>query len=240
MKKIKVFISSIIEGYEDRRYAAEDAILCLNRDEGFNFEVIRAECFPAFGKKSPQRACLDGVNGSDIYLGIYGESYGWINPMSNKSPTEEEFDEGWKDKNRKHIFAFVEETESKEPRQLEFLKKVEDYVEGRFRKKFANIDALKYEVARALRNSGFEECLQNYLKTVLKKYELAIRPVGVSVNSFPINEIIQLNLIEQHIENESVKKVETIEKFVESPADNSLVLSDAIKDNQKVIIVGNP
>ena len=240
MKKIKVFISSIIEGYEDRRYAAEDAILCLNRDEGFNFEVIRAECFPAFGKKSPQRACLDGVNGSDIYLGIYGESYGWINPMSNKSPTEEEFDEAWKDKNRKHIFAFVEETESKEPRQLEFLKKVEDYIEGRFRKKFANIDALKYEVARALRNSGFEECLQNYLKTVLKKYEFAIRPVGVSVNSFPINEIVQLNLIEQHLENESVKKVETIEKFVESPADSSLVLSDVIKDNQKLIIVGNP
>ncbi|GFP31588.1 P-loop NTPase family protein, partial [Candidatus Hakubella thermalkaliphila] len=37
-----------------------------------------------------------------------------------------------------------------------------------------------------------------------------------------------------------VKEVETIEKFGESPADNSLVLSDAIKDNQKLIIVGNP
>ncbi len=242
MKKIKVFISSIIEGYKDRRDAAEDAILCLNRDEGLNFEVIRAENFPAQGKKSPQRACLDAVNESDIYLGIYGESYGWINPMSNKSPTEEEFDEAWEDKNRKHIFAFVEETAHKDSRQLEFLKKVEDYIEGRFRKNFANIDALKYEVAQALRNSvktSFEECLQNYLKTVLKKYAIIIWPWVVSDNPFPINEIIQLN-IKQHIENESEKEVETIDKFCENPADNSLILSGAIKDNQKLIIVGNP
>lgn len=245
MKKIKVFISSIIKGYEDRRDAAEDAILCSNRDEGFNFEVIRAENFPAQGKKSPQRACLDGVNGSDIYLGIYGESYGWINPMSNKSPTEEEFDEAREDKNRQHIFAFVEETESKEPRQLEFLKKVEDYVEGRFRKKFANIDALKYEVARALRNlvkNSFEECLPNYLETAIKKYELIDIPWGEGINLLPINEVVSLDLIERQQEkkNKSVKEREMSEKPFESPSDSSLVLSDVIKDNQKLIIVGNP
>ncbi|GFP33747.1 hypothetical protein HKBW3S42_02086, partial [Candidatus Hakubella thermalkaliphila] len=134
------------------------------------------------------------------------------NPMSNKSPTEEEFDEARAKKNSKYIFAFVEEMASKDSRQLDFLKKVEDYVEGRFRNKFASIDALKYVVARALRNIvkiSFEECSQTYLASILKKHALVIRPGVVSDNPFPINEIIQLN-IKQHIKNESVKEVETI------------------------------
>jgi len=62
MRKIKVFISSIISGYIDRRDAAEDAITELNRDECFNFNAIRIEAnkHPA-ENKSPQKACLDGV-----------------------------------------------------------------------------------------------------------------------------------------------------------------------------------
>jgi hypothetical protein len=50
-----------------------------------------------------------------MYPGIYGARYGeWINPITGKSPTEEELDEARKDKAKKHILIFIE-TMDKEP-----------------------------------------------------------------------------------------------------------------------------
>lgn len=233
-----------MERYKERRDAVEKVITDLNRDEGFNFEVVRAEDFPALGKKSPQKACLDGVKESDIYLGIYGEKYGgWINPVTDKSPTEEEFDEAWKEKDKKHILIFIDDMD-KEPRQNKFLEKVENYVDGRFRKKFENSNGLKYEVARALRammNANFEESLQNYLNALLKRYGHIIRPWGKNVSALPVSEIVQLELRveEQKEEKKSSTEYAEIERHSEEIS-KRLMVSDAIKKNPRLLIIGDP
>jgi len=43
MRKTRVFISSVIGGYEDQRDAAEGDINDLNHIKGFDFEAIRIE-----------------------------------------------------------------------------------------------------------------------------------------------------------------------------------------------------
>ncbi len=81
----RVFISSVISGFEDFRQAARRAITLLS------FEPVMAEDFPA-QSRSPEAACLDGVRSSDVYVGILGPRYGSLTD-SGRSATEEEFEE---------------------------------------------------------------------------------------------------------------------------------------------------
>ena len=232
MRKIKVFISSVIEGYKDRRDAAEEATVELNRDGRFNFEAVRVDKFPAQDKSS-QKACLDGVNESDIYLGIYGRSYGWKDSPVGLSPTHEEFREA---KNKKPILVFVEDIpdEKREPEQREFFKEVEDYVDGRHRKKFKTVSDLKHEVYRALldlMNAEFEQRLPDYSKSLLQKYERIIRPWGEDIEPLRINEIVQLELMEE--QKDKKQKEEKSERI-----NKTRTLSDALKE-PKLLIVGD-
>ncbi|MGB9497829.1 MAG: DUF4062 domain-containing protein, partial [Dissulfuribacterales bacterium] len=201
-KKTKVFISSVIEGYKDRRGAAEEATIELNRDKGFNFEAIRTESnkHPAEDKSS-QKVCLDGVKECDIYLGIYPKNnYGWVKSPGGISPTHVEFKKARKC--GKQCLIFVENTKEIDPRQSEFLEEVGEYVDGRFWNEFdfKELDRLKHQVYRALlklMESNFEDCLPAYLKSLLCKYELIDVPWNEDVNSLPVSEVVQLELREK-------------------------------------------
>jgi len=245
VRKIKVFISSVIKEYKDRRDAAEDAIIELNRDQGFNFEAIRIEPkkHPAVNK-SPQETCLAGVKECDIYIGIYGKRYGWINPESKRSPTEEEFDEAWR--LGKPIIVFVENTKRREPNQTKFLNKIGKYVEGRFWNEFEaeNLDQLKHMVYRALLNlmkADFKDRLPDYLKTLLQTHERIIGPWEEVIDPLPISEIVQLELrkIERKEKKKSQIEYGEIRENLESPS-KGLSFSDAIKENQRLLIIGDP
>jgi HEAT repeat protein/energy-coupling factor transporter ATP-binding protein EcfA2 len=244
MRKVKVFISSIISGYLDRRDAAEDAITELNHDECFNFNAIRIEANKHPAKnKSPQKACLDGVKESDIYLGIYPRNnYGSkISPL-DISPTHEEFRQAVKE--NKCRLAFIENTKEIDPRQEIFLKEVGDYVEGRFLNIFEhrNVDQLKHLVYRALLNlmkANFKDCLPIYLKALLQRHKQIIRPWEEKIASLPINEIVQLKLVEQEEKKKSQIEYNENERSSKKPS-KSLLFSNAIKENQRLLIVGDP
>ena len=72
MTPTKVFISSVITGFEAQRAAARSAV------ESLRLQPIMAE--RDFGAKpyTSQEACLDGVRQCDIYLGIFGTRYGFV------------------------------------------------------------------------------------------------------------------------------------------------------------------
>jgi HEAT repeat protein/energy-coupling factor transporter ATP-binding protein EcfA2 len=247
MRKVKVFISSVIKGYEDRRDATEEAIMELNRDQGFSFEVIRMEPnkHPAVNK-SPQKACLDGVKECDTYIGIYPRNnYGWEESSTGISPTHEEFRQSVKD--NKCRLVFIENTKETDPKQDVFLKEVGQYVEGHFWNEFEseNVDRLKHIVYRALlnlMNANFKDYLPNYLNTLLQRYEGIIRPWEEDIGSFPISEIVQLELQEEGQE-EGERKTFTEHDQIERPSERlpkSLLFSDAIKKNQMLLIIGDP
>lgn len=136
----RVFVSSLMTGYGAVRAAASRAI------ERSGCEPVRAEDFPA-GTASPRTACLNGVASCDGIVLILGAHYGEPT-VAGISATEEEYREAVRLK--KHIFVFLEAGDH-EPRQQEFVRSVEDYVEGHWRKSFRTPEELEELVEQALR-----------------------------------------------------------------------------------------
>ena len=66
---MKVFISSLVSGYEPLREAARSAVRALRH------EPVMAEDFGAL-PHSPQIACLRGIRESDLVLLILVDRYG--------------------------------------------------------------------------------------------------------------------------------------------------------------------
>lgn len=138
--KARVFFSSVMEGYGAFRDAAADAIRRAGCD------VVRAEEFPA-DTTSPRTACLDGVRSADGVVFLLGQRYGYPTP-SGKSATEEEYEEARRTHER--ILVFLEEVTEREPRQEAFVRSIQDYVGGHWRKTFRNASELANLVAQGL------------------------------------------------------------------------------------------
>jgi len=212
MRKTKIFISSVITGFEKYRDAAEDAIAELNLDKGFNFKAIRIEPnkSPAMNKSS-QKACLDEVKACDIYLGIYGASYGWDDSPVGISPTHEEFRDAKKGKKKCLIFVEKVERIKRDPQQNEFLNEVGDYIEGRFWNKFETSEKLNHLIYRSLlklMESNFKDILPNYLKSLSMKYKQIDRPIVENADSLPTSEVVQLELREEKKKEENKSQIE--------------------------------
>lgn len=136
----RVFLSSVIEGYAPLRDAAAEGI----REAGCS--VVRAEDFPA-STTSPRTACLDGVRSADAVVFLLGHRFGYEAP-SGGSVTQEEYDEA--KRAHKRIFVFLENVTAREPRQEEFVRQVQDYVAGHWRKTFNHAAELATLVEQAL------------------------------------------------------------------------------------------
>ena len=134
----RVFVSSVMEDYGGIRDAASRGI----REAGC--EPVRAEDFSA-ASVSPRNACLDGVRSADALVLLLGGRYGFVGPPG-LAATEEEYDQARR--HHKHIFVFLQRGVSREPRQQAFVDKVQDYVDGHWRKVFDDPEDLS-ELVRA-------------------------------------------------------------------------------------------
>ena len=141
----KVFVSSVMNGFEEERAVARDAV------DAAGYLPVMAE---TFGPQplSSRAACLEGVRRSDIYLGIAAGRYGWIPEGDEVSVTEAEFVEA-----RRldlPILWVVQEGVEREDAQEEFIRRFSDYDEGYFRGTFRDRGDLAVQISRALRNVG--------------------------------------------------------------------------------------
>ncbi len=138
---MKIFVSSVMQGYEEFREAAFSAIVSLDH------ELIRAEDFPS-STSSSRVACLQGVRQADLVVLILGERYGWSETQSGLSPTHEEFREA---ADQGKVIPFVQAGVEREPQQSRFVAELEDYDSGNHRgRTFATPDELRIEVTRAI------------------------------------------------------------------------------------------
>jgi len=137
---MRIFISSLISGFEANRTAARRAVTTLRHDP------IMAEDFGA-QPHSPQAACLQGLRGSDMVVLILGEHYGFVPPGSSLSATHQEYREA---RDTKPVLAFVEQGISPGPEQAGFISEVEAWEGGLFRGGFLKADDLQEAVTRAL------------------------------------------------------------------------------------------
>lgn len=136
---MKVFVSSLISGFEPFRSAARAAISVLRH------EPIMAEDFGAT-PTSPQLACLAGLRQADLVVLLLGEHYGTIQP-SGISATHEEYRDA---KGRKPVIAFVQEGVTPDDQQQAFIAEVQAWRDGLFRGGFGNADDLRDGITRAL------------------------------------------------------------------------------------------
>jgi hypothetical protein len=143
---MKIFISSVITGYEAYREAAQQAV------ETLGHEVIRAEDLGA-SSTSPRVACLSGVRQADLVILLMGRRYG-MRQHSGLSATHEEFDET---RDRKEIVAFVEDVTDREPEQAAFLNEVQDWQGGLFTESFSDPEGLRRAVIKMLHERLLED-----------------------------------------------------------------------------------
>ena len=137
---LKVFISSLIAGFEPFRAAARTAVTTLR------YEPIMAEDFGA-RPHSPQVACLTGLRGADAVVLILGERYGAVQAGSGLSATHEEYRDA---RGRKPVIAFVQEGITPEPAQAAFIAEVQGWEGGLFRGAFRDATDLQAGVIGAL------------------------------------------------------------------------------------------
>jgi hypothetical protein len=136
---MKVFVSSLIDGYEPYRAAVVEAAEMLGHT------VLRAEELGATSA-SPQQACLGLVRDSDVVVLLIGEHYGAVQP-SGLSATHEEYREAL---DRKPVLVFVQDLATRDARQAAFLAEVQDWATGHFRRSFKDAASLKAAVVQGL------------------------------------------------------------------------------------------
>lgn len=87
--RLRIFVSSTIGECSLERARARDAIASLNH-EPFLFEEAGARPYP------PRALYLRKLHDSDIFVGIYRHSYGWVAPDTTISGLEDEYREAIK------------------------------------------------------------------------------------------------------------------------------------------------
>ena len=120
MRRLKVFISSVQnefarERVELARYLRYDPLL------GLFFEPFLFEEVPAT-TDSPGKVYINEVESSEIYIGLFGETYGYEDE-EGISPTEREYDHAKK----KHLprWIFIKDAKSivRHPKELALIRK---------------------------------------------------------------------------------------------------------------------
>jgi hypothetical protein len=137
---MKIFISSLITGFEPLRSAARSAIQVLRH------EPVMAEDFGA-RPTSPQVACLQGVRDSDLVVLILGDRYGYVQGTSGVSPIHEEYLEA---RGKKPILMFVQEGVERDEQQAKFVSEAQSWQQGQYRAGFKTADELRDLITRAI------------------------------------------------------------------------------------------
>jgi hypothetical protein len=137
---LKVFISSVINGFEAYRDAAAQGARVLRH------QVLRAEDFGAIAN-SPQRVCLAAVREADVVVLIMGERYGESQSASGLSPTHEEFREAL---DHCQVLAFVQDGATLDKKQSEFVQEVRAWASGQYTASFSAAEELREAVTSAL------------------------------------------------------------------------------------------
>lgn len=162
---MKVFISSVISGYEEYRAAVQEAV------ETLGHEVIRAEDFGA-SSSSPRVACLAGVRQADLVILLLGSRYGAVQ-ASGLSATHEEFKEA---QNRKEVIAFIEDVAHREDAQMTFLNEVQDWQGGLFTQTFSDASSLHRAVIKAMHDRLLAEARGTSDESEIRERTLSLLP----------------------------------------------------------------
>ena len=112
---------------------------------------IRMELFTA-RSESPEEVCVEEVSRCGVYVGIFGERYGFVPSEDNPDKLSAIALEFEKARELKiPTFVFVRRDDNgRDPELHKFLKRISNFKRGVFRKTFDGLDELKYWVLASL------------------------------------------------------------------------------------------
>lgn len=186
---MKVFVSSLIKGFEAERQGAADAASALGH------VVIRSEDFGA-RVDSPQTSCLQGVREADLTVLVLGARYGAVQP-SGISATHEEFREA---RQGKPVLVFVQEGVDRDPQQEEFVREVRAWASGGTAASFRTShdltsavtrDLHRYELSRAAGSVDSRELEQRARATIPRSGSGSGATLHLGVAAGPSQQIIR-------------------------------------------------
>jgi hypothetical protein len=157
MTNLKIFISSTMEDLK-----AEREFVAMEINNHSFWEAVFAENFVA-NTLSPKEVCLNAVEDSHVYVGIFGDRYGFVpernNPLS-LSVVEIEYRKACEC--GRHILLFVHKNgDNREKKLADFLDRLMDFNEGHFIKEFASKDELAGLVVGALEALTTKACIES-------------------------------------------------------------------------------
>lgn len=141
--KPRVFVSSVVEGFQEFRAAAKRGIQRAGGEP-----VLVNEDQPA-NASSSRNACLDLVQSADLYVMLVGARGGWTAP-SGKLVVEEEFDHARKRKLPQLVFL---QSVARDAEADRLAAAASNYTQGVFRKTFTSPAELEKMVESAVRNA---------------------------------------------------------------------------------------
>lgn len=205
MKRLKVFISSVQNEFANERaelasYLRHDPLL------GAFFEPFIFEEVPA-NTHSPGKVYLGEVKDSDIYIGLFGATYGFEGEIG-VSPTEREYDQAKAEHIPRWIFIKDMVGADRHPKELALIRKIEQDVT---RKKFSNVESLKKEVYNSailylkqigkIESHDFDDSLHPFAdihsldETKVKKFVILAR----EKRNFPLKETASVDQVLKHL-----------------------------------------
>lgn len=130
-QRLRVFVSSTMAELANERRAASEAIRNLH---------LSPVLFEIGARPHPPRELYKAyLEQSDVFIGIYGEKYGWINPSSSISGIEDEYELSA----HKPRLIYFRETQKREQRLAELLDRIT--TEGAVSyKRFSNAEELRH------------------------------------------------------------------------------------------------
>ena len=211
IKRIKIFISSV-----QSEFAEERAMLCqyIRTDvllgkffEPFIFEEVPANGFPV------NHVYLREVEACDIYLGLYGNLYGYEDE-EGISPTEREYDLAAKLHKSRLIFIKSIDEDKRHSKEKALVRKVEQDI---VRKTFVDMDGLRTSVYASLvryleekeyirwkpfdaacdNGATLEDLDEGKMKNFIHMAR-SKRNFPLSVETPPVSLLTHLNLIDDH------------------------------------------
>ena len=144
MNTIRIFISSVQREFAQERKALRDFL----RDDPLMrrfFDVFLFEDVPASDRR-PDALYLDEVEQSDLYVGLFGNDYGFED-VDGISPTEREFDQATTSGIHRLIFVKGTDDNARHPKMQTLIRKAQA---GLIRKRFNTSEELVTALYAAL------------------------------------------------------------------------------------------
>ena len=148
--RYRIFLSSVQKELAEERQALKTFILNDPLLRQF-FDTFLFEDIPASDRR-PDNVYFEEVDRCDLYIGLFGDSYG-SEGLEGISPTEEEFDRATKVAKPRIIFVKSENASGRHPKMQALIRKAGDQL---IRRRFATIPELTagvYASAEAIVNA---------------------------------------------------------------------------------------